>query len=283
MMGIARLQKLEERRIGQLLSADAGLGIGCSSRSIPVSRIGYANITSPHTWAFARVPQQNPRETRLRLTFVNDALYSSGYRFRERSERGAKMDDTVYVVRCPNYGTAGQKIAELLSMMGGIECYAAPGERIVLKVNLLQAALPDRAVTTHPAVVAAIGREVKRVGARPMVADSPGTRRNLTEATLREIYRTCGMDVAARDAGIELNMDTSHRPVSFPEGKLIKHFNAITPVLEADGIFNLCKLKTHLFMYMTGAVKNHFGIVPGLEARLPREALRPRSLCRYAP
>jgi len=44
---------------------------------------------------------------------------------------------------------------------------------------------------------------------------------------------------------------------------LIKRFEIITPVLEADGLINLCKLKTHGFMSMTGAVKNLFGVIPG--------------------
>jgi ferredoxin len=35
-------------------------------------------------------------------------------------------------------------------------------------------------------------------------------------------------------------------------------------VVEADGVFNLCKLKTHLYMGMTGGVKNNFGVIPGL-------------------
>jgi ferredoxin len=38
----------------------------------------------------------------------------------------------------------------------------------------------------------------------------------------------------------------------------------ITPVLQAAGIFNICKLKTHSFMAFTGAVKNNFGVIPGL-------------------
>jgi ferredoxin len=38
----------------------------------------------------------------------------------------------------------------------------------------------------------------------------------------------------------------------------------LTPILEADGVLNLCKLKTHGFLGMTGAVKNSFGIIPGL-------------------
>jgi len=69
---------------------------------------------------------------------------------------------------------------------------------------------------------------------------------------------------AAEEAGIEINFDTTHEVVSFPNGKLIKRFEVITPVVKADGVFNLCKLKTHVFMHMTGAVKNNFGVIPGL-------------------
>jgi ferredoxin len=84
------------------------------------------------------------------------------------------------------------------------------------------------------------------------------------EKTLNKIYRTSGMDQAALQAGIDLNRDTTSRPASFSDGILTKHFDIITPVYEASAVFNLCKMKTHLFTMMTGAVKNIFGVVPGL-------------------
>ena len=70
------------------------------------------------------------------------------------------MDNKVFIVRCPDYGEVGDKIAELLAMMEGMGSFAAPRERIVLKPNLLQPVKPEKAVTTHPAVVAAVGLEV---------------------------------------------------------------------------------------------------------------------------
>ncbi|MFL7794645.1 MAG: DUF362 domain-containing protein [Anaerolineae bacterium] len=174
------------------------------------------------------------------------------------------MDNRVYIVKCPNYEQAQEKIAELFSLIGGIEQFAAPGEKIVLKVNLLAAAEPEEAITTHPAITAAVGKMAKSVGAAPIIADSPGSGFQYTEGTLKRVYRTCGMYDAAAEAGIDVNMDTSYQAVSFPDGVLVKHLDVITPVIEADGVFNLCKLKTHTYMGMTGAVKNHFGIIPGL-------------------
>ena len=37
----------------------------------------------------------------------------------------------------------------------------------------------------------------------------------------------------------------------------------LAPLVEADAVLSLCKLKTHFFMTFTGGVKNMFGAVPG--------------------
>jgi len=149
-------------------------------------------------------------------------------------------------------------------LMGGAKRFVKAGEKIVLKANLLREARPDQAVCTHPAVVAAAGKLAREAGAVPMIADSPGGGYRYNAKTLEKIYRTSGMLQAANQAGIEINRDTSSRPVSYAAGVLTKHFDIITPVFEADAVFNLCKMKTHLFTVMTGAVKNLFGVIPGL-------------------
>jgi len=174
------------------------------------------------------------------------------------------MDNKVYIVKCPDYEQVEEKMAELLAMMNGMASFAEPGEKIVLKANLLQAARPEKAVTTHPSVVASVARAVINEGATPIIVDSPGSGCRYNKKTLDKVYRTCGMYKAAEEAGIEVSLDTAYESVSFPDGKLIKRFEVITPILKADGVFNLCKLKTHVFMHMTGAVKNNFGVIPGL-------------------
>ncbi len=171
--------------------------------------------------------------------------------------------DKVYVVRCPDYDQVEEKMRELFSLMGGMEQFTAPGEDIVLKVNLLLAAEPEQAVTTHPAIVAAVGRMAKEAGAAPVITDSPGSGYQYHEKTLQKVYQTSGMNDAAQKAGIKVNWDTGYEAVSFPDGELTKRFDVITPVVRADGVFNLCKLKTHTYMGMTGAVKNSFGVIPG--------------------
>ena len=174
------------------------------------------------------------------------------------------MKTNVYVVKCESYEKADEKINELINLMGGISQFAKKGEKITLKANLLGAVPPEKAVSTHPSIVAAVGRLAKNEGAVPLIADSPGSGYLYNEATLKKLYKTCGMYDAAEQAGIDVNMDTGHDRVSFPQGKLMKQIDVIKPITQADGVINICKMKTHLYMHVTGAVKNHFGIIPGL-------------------
>jgi uncharacterized protein (DUF362 family)/NAD-dependent dihydropyrimidine dehydrogenase PreA subunit len=174
------------------------------------------------------------------------------------------MDNKVYIVQCKDYTDIEEKIAALMNLMGGMGRFAKQGEKILLKVNLLREASPDAAVSTHPSLVAALGSLAKAEGALPVIADSPGGGYRYNAKTLDRIYRTSGMHRAAEQAELSVNWDTTSRPVSYPEGILTKHFDIITPLLEADGLFNLCKMKTHLFTGLTGAIKNTFGVIPGL-------------------
>jgi len=174
------------------------------------------------------------------------------------------MDSKVYIVRCEDYVDTEDRINTLIDLMGGMGHFAKQDEKIVLKVNLLREARPETAVCTHPAVVAAVGTLVKKEGAEAVIADSPGGGYRYSEKTLNKIYRTSGMLQAAQQAGLVLNRDTTSRPASYADGILTKHFDIITPVYEAGAVFNLCKMKTHLFTMMSGAIKNIFGVVPGL-------------------
>ncbi len=183
----------------------------------------------------------------------------------------------VYAVKCTDYAAVGEALATLLDLMGGLEQFVTPGERLILKPNLLSAEHPEHATTTHPAVVAAVGRMVKHAGGAPVILDSPGGGFPHSAATLKRVYRVCGMEQAAQEAGLELCVDPAYQEVAFPAGVLLKRFEILTPVVEAAGVINLCKFKTHGFLSMTGAVKNCFGVIPGLakpgyHAKLPDTA-----------
>jgi formate hydrogenlyase subunit 6/NADH:ubiquinone oxidoreductase subunit I len=53
--------------------------------------------------------------------------------------------------------------------------------------------------------------------------------------------------------------------VENPQGALVKRFELAKAAVEADVVVSLPKLKTHQLMYYTGAMKNLFGCVSGLQ------------------
>jgi len=128
------------------------------------------------------------------------------------------------------------------------------GMHVVIKPNLLAARSPDLGVTTHPAVLAAIGRWLRSRGIdRITLCDSPGGL--YTPASLRKLYTVCGLDVLRP-------LMTLNEDVSYSEKN---GFNLCTPILEADYLINVCKLKTHGLTTMTAGVKNLFGCIPGIQ------------------
>ena len=171
----------------------------------------------------------------------------------------------VSVVKCNNYSepNVSRALSKCLKQIGGIERFVKSGDRVALKVNLLCAATPSRAVTTHPSVVTAVAKIVEGVGGEATIVDSPGAVARYTASNLRNLYQVTGMVEAADKGGAKLNYDTSSVSVSIPNGKLVKRFDIIKPILEADVVINLPKFKTHEFTYLTAGVKNLFGILPG--------------------
>jgi len=175
------------------------------------------------------------------------------------------MKCKVYIIKCPDYEQAQDKLNILLSGMGGMEKYIQHGSNVLIKPNLLDAALPEKAKTTHPAVISAIGKNIEKAGGIITIADSPGSGMPYDKKNLEKCYTRCGLYEITKKNNWNLSMSTEYREISYKNGSIIKRFEIISPALDADSIINVCKFKTHVFMHMTGAVKNMFGIIPGLK------------------
>lgn len=139
-----------------------------------------------------------------------------------------------------------------------------PGMKVVLKPNLVMKRRPEEATTTHPAVVAAVVRVLRRRGIEDItLADSPGGLYNA--GVLSALYASTGMKEAARAESFALNLDTGFQNRTAVQAVRCHSFDIINPLAEADLIINLCKLKTHAMTGLSGACKNMFGAVPGLK------------------
>ncbi|HEY5529599.1 MAG TPA: DUF362 domain-containing protein [Thermoleophilia bacterium] len=172
----------------------------------------------------------------------------------------------VVAARCSDYELAAVRAAlrRVLAPLGGMQAFVRGGERIALKPNLLLAASPESGITTHPAVVAAVALEVLEAGAHPVVVESPGSGILYSRTVVDRVYRKTGLRAAAERHSFDLNLDMGWESVSNPQARLARRLDVVSPVLRADGVINLAKFKTHNFMTFTGAVKNMFGVVPGV-------------------
>lgn len=172
----------------------------------------------------------------------------------------------VSVVACHDYAIDGvsDALSAALSPLGGMAAFVAPGQRVLLKVNLLSRALPERAVTTHPEVVRALIRSVRAAGGVPVVGDSPGGPNTL--AQVRRVWDDTGIAVVCAEEAVELVLlDDRCVRVPAPGGRLYSSFTIGAEVAEADVLITVPKFKTHGLMMFTGAVKNLFGCIPGLQ------------------
>lgn len=173
----------------------------------------------------------------------------------------------VGLVPCPGYEREKvmHAVTTAIDLVGGLEKYITPGMRVLVKPNILMGAAPEKAVCTHPAVLDAVCRIITGYGCTVTIADSPGAGIPYRPRNLVHAYDVSGYSYLASIPGVVLNKDTSSRTVSFPEGTLVKQFEIITPVLDADAVVVVSKLKTHIYTGLTGATKNLFGVIPGLD------------------
>jgi uncharacterized protein (DUF362 family)/Pyruvate/2-oxoacid:ferredoxin oxidoreductase delta subunit len=167
------------------------------------------------------------------------------------------MPTDVSIVRCPDYDrkTVMSSVLRAVDLLGGINAFVKPGERVLLKPNLLKARPPEAAVTTHPEIVRAVIRLVHEAGAQAMVGDSPGI------GDLRRVCERSGiLDVVEQEGAVLADLDEA---VTVKNTGRFQRFEVARAAIEADAIINLPKFKTHGMTTLTGAVKNLFGCVPG--------------------
>lgn len=145
----------------------------------------------------------------------------------------------------------------------GIDLSEYASKKVVIKPNFVMKKAPDGAATTHPAVLDALIGLLSEYGITPTVAESPGG--TYTAARLSSIYKVCGALAVAEKYGAQLNYDVSSKQMTAGNGKTVKNFNIITPIAEADVVFDVCKLKSHSLTTMSAATKNLFGTIPGIE------------------
>jgi len=174
----------------------------------------------------------------------------------------AQENPTVAIAKCDDYidKHVEQALEKVLSHLGGIGKFVKKGDRVLLKVNLLIGKAPEEAVTTHPAVVKAVLKQVIKAGGKPSVGDSPSAS---SFHSFEAVASAAGIKQVCDELKVPLVELTEPEETHNPNGIVSKSFMVSSRLKDFDVVINMPKLKTHSLTVFTGAVKNLYGCVSG--------------------
>ncbi|ADB15194.1 protein of unknown function DUF362 [Pirellula staleyi DSM 6068] len=153
----------------------------------------------------------------------------------------------------------------------GIAADSLRGKKVLIKPNLVEPTRDAPHVTTHPAMIVATAEVFRSFGATVGVGEGPGHVRDtemvLTESGVGEYLAAAKLpfyDLNYEDVGWAKNRGRTCSLAGFYFPK---------PILEADIVVSLPKMKTHHWVGVTGAMKNLYGVIPGIKYGWPKNVL----------
>lgn len=190
--------------------------------------------------------------------------------WRRQQENGQRA--TVFIGKAASYeadlvGVISAGLREI-----GLDRAQVRGKRILLKPNLVETATGHSHINTHPSVVVAAAEAFRRLDAATLtVAEGQGHRRDSLH-----VLEESGTRRALRDSGLRF-VDLNHDEVIAMPNRggwtKLPHLYLPRTVLESDFVVSLPKLKTHHWAGMTCAMKNFFGVMPGIVYGWPKNVL----------
>lgn len=146
------------------------------------------------------------------------------------------------------------------------------GKRVLLKPNLVETARGHAHINTHPAVLTAAAEVFRSLDAAEVfVAEGQGHRRDsllvLEESGTRQALHSAGVRFA------DLNHDDVAAVANRGGWTKMEKLHLPRTLLAADFVVSLPKLKTHHWAGMTCAMKNLFGVMPGIVYGWPKNVL----------
>jgi len=184
----------------------------------------------------------------------------------------------VIIQECREYelNALMQKINDGIERLGGWDLFVNPGDKVLLKANLIGPKPSESAAVTHSEFVRAMIRILKKRGCEVWIGDSSGGAIAGIAPTARSLKVAGYERVAEEEGAIIKNFDREGVVEVNPKSKYMEKMYLAKPIFDADVVINLPKLKTHSASIYTGAVKNVFGCIPGLrKAKYHRMAPNP--------
>jgi len=164
---------------------------------------------------------------------------------------------SVSLIRAQSYELPSLRNAleTLLEPLGGMAAFVKPGDRVLLKPNLLTGARPGKECTTRAELVYCVAQMVQAAGGKPFLGDSPAF------GSAKGVAMANGYLPLIEELNLPI-VDFHGLRYQTAEDTF-NHLLLCKEAMEADVVINLPKVKSHVQLTLTLGVKNLFGCVPG--------------------
>lgn len=164
---------------------------------------------------------------------------------------------SVSLIRANSYDRSRlqSSLETLLEPLGGMVAFVKPGDRVLLKPNLLTGARPGKECVTRPEVVYCVARMVQAVGGKPFLGDGPAF------GSAAGVAKANGYMPLIEE--LDLPIVEFHGKRYETVSETFNHLLLSKEAIDADVVINLPKVKSHVQLTVTLGVKNLFGCVPG--------------------
>ncbi len=153
-------------------------------------------------------------------------------------------------------------VRQLLDQIGDITNIHWQGARVLIKPDLMLGYPMRENPTTHPELVAAVGRLVQQLGGHVVLGDSPF----ILDNDIKDFWRKTGMyDIAEREDFELIGFEKAGSEAVAVETHV---YYVSKAALNADIVINLPRLKGDLWTGFAGAVRNMLGVLPGFQKGL---------------
>lgn len=179
-----------------------------------------------------------------------------------------KARSRVAVARVPRYSLDIKNILAPYFRQFGLNLR---GKSVLLKPNIVDYHDSEHHIFTHPTVLAAAIELFGDLGAKVRVAEASGLRRDtntiLFYSGYKEILEKYSVEF------VDLNLDEVDK-INIPSNLTgLNYLYIPRTVLQADFVVSMPKMKTHHWAGVTLALKNMFGVLPGIKYGWPKNRL----------
>lgn len=167
------------------------------------------------------------------------------------------MSPTVALLRvdCYEARLLDRQLNQLLMPWGGMTAFVKPGQKVLLKPNLLTGNRPGKECVTRPELVAAIAQQVRQAGGEPFLGDSPAF------GSAKGVAIASGYGLVLEELALPIIEFRGTRHATGSQA--FQHLRLSREALGADVVINIPKVKSHVQLTLSAGVKNLFGCVPG--------------------